>query len=141
MDLKWYLVKTKPLNETRIHNRLTEAGFESIYPKILKKIRGKGRIEARPLFPTYLFVRFALEQLRTIRYTRGVAKIVSFGPEPQEPRGVLLEDERPYVLADADRLEVRQPAVGGEIGVVRPEEHLVGKEGEPLTDDSRRDGR
>ena len=84
MDPKWYLVKTKPLNEAKIHTRLTEAGFETIFPKILKKIRGKGRVETRPLFPTYLFVRFALEALRTVRYTRGVARVVSFGPEPQE---------------------------------------------------------
>jgi transcriptional antiterminator RfaH len=41
-------------------------------------------METRPLFPTYLFVRFALEQLRTVRYTRGVARVIAFGPEPQE---------------------------------------------------------
>ena len=84
MDPKWYLVKTKPLNEAKIHARLTEAGFETLFPKILKKIRGKGRVEARPLFPTYLFVRFPLELHRTVRYTRGVARVISFGPEPQE---------------------------------------------------------
>ncbi len=84
MDPKWFLVKTKPLNEARIHTRLSEAGFESLYPKIRAKIRGKGRIETRPLFPTYLFVRFDLEQLRTVRYTRGVARVISFGPDPQE---------------------------------------------------------
>jgi transcriptional antiterminator RfaH len=81
---KWYLVKTKPLNEPRIHARLTEAGFETIYPKMMKKIKGKGRFELRPLFPTYLFVRFAMEQFRTVRYTRGVARVISFGSEPQE---------------------------------------------------------
>lgn len=94
MDTKWYLVKTKPLNESRIHTRLTEAGFETIYPKILKKIKGKGRVEARPLFPTYLFVRFAIEQLRTVRYTRGVARVVSFGPEPQEVDPEIVETVR-----------------------------------------------
>lgn len=81
---KWYLVKTKPLNESRIYTRLTEAGFETIYPKILKKVKGKSRFDVRPLFPTYLFVHFAVEQLRTVRYTRGVARVVSFGPDPQE---------------------------------------------------------
>jgi len=94
MDLKWYLVKTKPLNESRIYTRLTEAGFESIYPKIIKKIKGKGRLEERPLFPTYLFVRFAMEQLRTVRYTRGVARVVSFGPEPQEVDSSIVEAVR-----------------------------------------------
>lgn len=91
---KWYLVKTKPLNEARIYTRLTEAGFDTIYPKILKKIKGKGRIESRPLFPTYLFVRFAMEQLRTVRYTRGVARVISFGPEPQEVGPEIVEAVR-----------------------------------------------
>jgi hypothetical protein len=40
---KWYLVKTRPLYESRVHTRLTEAGFETIYPKILKKIKGRDR--------------------------------------------------------------------------------------------------
>jgi transcriptional antiterminator RfaH len=94
MDPKWYLVKTKPLNEPKIYTRLTEAGFETLYPKILKKVKGKGRVDVRPFFPTYLFVRFAIEQFRTIRYTRGVARVVSFGPEPQEVDPEIIETVR-----------------------------------------------
>jgi transcriptional antiterminator RfaH len=76
---QWYL--GKPLGVSTPDR----AGFEALYPKILKKIKGaKGRFDTRPLFPTYLFVRFAIEQLRTVRYTRGVARVISFGPEPQE---------------------------------------------------------
>jgi len=110
MDTKWYLVKTKPLNETRIHARLTEAGFETIYPKIFKKIRGKGRIEIRPLFPTYLFVRFDIEQLRTVRYTRGVARVVSFGPEPQEVGPEIVEAVRNRMDESGMVTLVRPPA-------------------------------
>ena len=84
MNLKWYLVKTKPRNETKVFTRLVEAGYESLFPRVWKKSRRKESPDIRPLFPSYLFVRFALEQLRTVRYTRGVAKVVSFGPEPQE---------------------------------------------------------
>jgi len=84
VDPKWYLVKTKPRNENKVFTRLDEAGFETIFPKFRKKSRRRDHPEIRPLFPTYLFVRFAFEQLRTIRYTRGVAKVVSFGAEPQE---------------------------------------------------------
>jgi transcriptional antiterminator RfaH len=94
MDPKWYLVKTKPLNEPKIYTRLTEAGFETLYPKILKKVKGKGRVDVRPFFPTYLFVRFAIEQFRTNRYTRGVARVVSFGPEPQEVDPEIIETVR-----------------------------------------------
>ena len=84
MTPKWYLVKTKPRNETKVFTRLVEAGYESLYPRVRKKSRRKESPDIRPLFPSYLFVRFVLEQLRTVRYTRGVARVVSFGPEPQE---------------------------------------------------------
>lgn len=94
MDPKWYLVKTKPLSENRVFTRLTGAGYECIFPRIRKKARRTGRSDVRPFFPTYLFVRFALEQLRTIRYTHGVSKIVSFGPEPQEVEGGIVEAVR-----------------------------------------------
>ncbi len=86
MDPKWYLVKTKPQNEKRVDTRLSGAGFETLFPRVWKKNRRLGTVEVRPLFPTYLFVRFPLEQYRTIRYTHGVSKVVSFGAEPEEVR-------------------------------------------------------
>ncbi len=94
MDSKWYLVKTKPLNENRVFTRLAGAGYECLFPKFRKKTRRAGQSDVRPLFPTYLFVRFALEQTRTIRYTHGVSKVVSFGPEPQEVEGAIVDAVR-----------------------------------------------
>lgn len=94
MDPKWYLVKTKPLNEPRVNARLAEAGYETLFPRILKKDRRTGQKVPRPFFPTYLFVRFDIEQTRTIRYTRGVAKVVSFGPLPEEVNPEIVEAVR-----------------------------------------------
>jgi len=37
LDPKWYLVKTKALNETRVHRHLTGAGYEVLFPKISRK--------------------------------------------------------------------------------------------------------
>jgi transcription elongation factor/antiterminator RfaH len=82
-DPGWYLIKTKPLNENKVNTRLTGAGFETLYPRMFKRNRRKRSTDIRPLFPTYLFVRFPLDDIQTIRYTRGVARIVSFGSEPQ----------------------------------------------------------
>jgi transcription elongation factor/antiterminator RfaH len=82
-DPGWYLIKTKPLNENRVNTRLTSAGFPTLYPRMFKRNRRTRSMDVRPLFPTYLFVLFPLEELQTIRYTRGVARIVSFGSEPQ----------------------------------------------------------
>jgi transcriptional antiterminator RfaH len=85
LDPKWYLVKTKALNENRVFTRLTKAGYEVLFPKIQKKSRRhRGLFEIRPLFPTYLFVRFVGDELKTIKYTHGVARVICFGLEPQE---------------------------------------------------------
>ncbi|HEY5996223.1 MAG TPA: transcription termination/antitermination NusG family protein [Candidatus Deferrimicrobiaceae bacterium] len=93
-EVKWFLVKTKPLSETRVASRLADAGFELLFPKICKRGRRKGEVEKRPFFPTYLFVRFSLEQLRLIRYTHGVARVVSFGLEPQPVEDSIVEAVR-----------------------------------------------
>jgi transcriptional antiterminator RfaH len=85
LEPKWYLVKTKSLSENRVFTRLTGAGYEVLFPKISKKSkRHRGIFELRPLFPTYLFVRFVGDELKTIKYTHGVARVICFGPEPQE---------------------------------------------------------
>ena len=124
---KWYLVKTKAQNESKVFTRLDEAGFESIFPRIRKKSRRKDRPDIRPLFPTYLFVRFAIEQLRTIRYTRGVARVVSFGPEPQEvgedivsavrermdEEGIVTLVKRPVDWKPGDRIRIGEGPFAG----------------------------
>lgn len=109
MDSKWFLVKTKPLNERRVHTRLTGAGYDAIFPQVRKKNRKRAAIEIRPLFPTYLFVRFALEQLRTVRYTHGVARVVSFGPEPQEVGGEIIDAVRARMDEEGIVTLVRAP--------------------------------
>ena len=85
MEPKWYLVKTKALNENRVVTRLIGAGYEVLFPKIRKKSRRhRGVFDVRPLFPTYLFVLFRGDELKTIKYTHGVARVICFGLEPQE---------------------------------------------------------
>jgi transcriptional antiterminator RfaH len=85
LDPKWYLVKTKALNEARVFTRLSGAGYEVLFPRIHKKSpRFRGVVMVRPLFPTYLFVRFLADELKTIKYTHGVARVICFGLDPQE---------------------------------------------------------
>ena len=85
MTPNWYLVKTKSLNENRVFTRLTGAGYEVLFPRYRRKSRRhRGVLETRPLFPTYLFVRFDPDELKTIKYTHGVSRVITFGLEPQE---------------------------------------------------------
>jgi transcriptional antiterminator RfaH len=85
LNPKWFLVKTKTLNENRVYTRLAGAGYEVLFPRYQRKSRRhRGVFETRPLFPTYLFVRFDPDELKTIKYTHGVSRVITFGLEPQE---------------------------------------------------------
>lgn len=108
MDPKWYLVKTKALNETRVATRLTGAGYDVLFPKIRRKSgRHRGQFEVRPLFPTYLFVRFDGDELKTIKYTHGVARVICFGLEPHEVGEEIIEAVRERM--DAEGLVKLEP--------------------------------
>lgn len=83
--LTWYLVYTKPKNEDIVSQKLTEAGFEVLNPKLQERkvYRRKLQDIISPLFPCYIFVRFdRTMDYRLIRYTRGVKSIVGTPGEP-----------------------------------------------------------
>jgi len=113
LDPRWYLVKTKVLHENRVYARLTGAGYEVLYPRIRKKIRrSRGEFLIRPLFPTYLFVRFRGDELKTINFTHGVARVISFGQEPQEVGEEIIAairarmDEEGFVTLESRKIEL-----------------------------------
>jgi len=109
VERTWYLVKTKPQNEHRVDARLTGAGYETLFPKIRKRNRRTKVIETRPLFPTYLFVRFPYEHTKTIRYTHGVARVVSFGADPQEVGEEIIEAVRARMDGEGIVTLLRRP--------------------------------
>jgi len=87
---RWYLIQTKPHQELRAEENLARQGFTCYRPVV-----GQGP-RPQPLFPGYLFIH--LDQQHDnwfpIRSTRGVARIVSFGPQPLAVADELVEDIR-----------------------------------------------
>lgn len=87
----WFLVRTKPLGEEKAQFNLKRQGFEVYLPRYAKTRRHARKTETvfRPLFPSYLFVRFDTEisAWRSISSTIGVASLVTFGPclSPVDP--------------------------------------------------------
>ena len=59
--LGWYIAKSKPQKEAWLEASLTQLGVEVFYPRITARRRGKRVLE--PLFPTYLFCRFAFDEV------------------------------------------------------------------------------
>lgn len=96
---RWYLIQTKPHQELRAEENLTRQGFCCYRPVV-----GQGP-RPQPLFPGYLFIH--LDQQHDnwfpIRSTRGVARIVSFGPQPLPVADELVEDIRQRSQAMPER--------------------------------------
>lgn len=86
--MNWYVVHTKPRQESRACLNLERQGYDCFLPTITKKKVGRATLEliSEPLFSRYLFISLDTD-LRSkswapIRSTIGVSKLVTFGGEP-----------------------------------------------------------
>lgn len=84
----WYLVYTKPRQETLAQENLARQGYGVYLPKvrIMRRRRGKQEAVVEPLFPRYLFIQLdtQTDNWGPIRSTYGVASLVRFGAEPAQ---------------------------------------------------------
>ena len=72
---KWYLIQTKPQQESIATENLSNQGFEVFFPKAIIKNKTVS------LFPRYLFIRLddKTQNWTPIRSTKGVSNFVRFG--------------------------------------------------------------
>jgi transcriptional antiterminator RfaH len=93
-EKSWYLVYSKPRQETVARENLGRQGYETYLPLIRKASRRLGRriTAIAPMFPRYLFIRLdtQTDNWGPIRSTLGVVSIVRFGYLPaQVPDGLV----------------------------------------------------
>lgn len=83
---KWYVVETKPRQETVAAINLRNQGFFVFTPKIRRPVRHARQTFERivPLFPGYLFIRNPLDRWRSVNGTVGAKRIVTNGTDPVE---------------------------------------------------------
>jgi len=91
---QWYVVHTKPRQETLAFENLDRQFFEVWLPLIKQVRRRRGRHvgSIEPLFPRYLFIHLDLgrDNISPIRSTFGVSKLVRFGEVPTPvPKGLV----------------------------------------------------
>lgn len=100
---RWYLIQTKPRQESRAEQHLRRQHFDCYRPQ-KQCCSANGKAE-EPLFPGYLFIRLDrhLDNWYPIRSTRGVARVVSFGGEPTPVRDELIEQLRQRLAAPAEK--------------------------------------
>ncbi|WP_202799762.1 transcription/translation regulatory transformer protein RfaH [Herbaspirillum sp. GW103] len=95
--MPWYLIHTKPRQEKVALENLERQGYVCLLPMLKREKLRKRAIDAtaEPLFPRYLFLQIndktAGRGLAPIRSTRGVSRLVSFGPTPVEVTPRLIE--------------------------------------------------
>ncbi len=108
MAENWYVVHTKPRQETRALENLQRQAYECYLPLISSEYLKKGQLTLHdePLFPRYLFIRLAdTQNWSPIRSTKGVNCIVSFGGEVAKVKDELVAALRTNELGRApDRL-------------------------------------
>jgi len=83
--LRWYVIKTKPHCEKRTQSYLEHHGITTFLPWIETPSHNslKTIMKLKPLFPNYLFARFALQHnYSLVKWGRGVNKIIGFGHYP-----------------------------------------------------------
>ena len=72
----WHALKTKPRAERKVFRTLEERGYEAFLPML----PASERQPSRPLFPTYLFARWAPDavDLSGLRWIPGLQQILAF---------------------------------------------------------------
>jgi transcriptional antiterminator RfaH len=84
---RWYAVHTHPRQESRAEGNLRAWNVETLLPRMkdyhINESTGTQSTVIKPLFPGYLFARFAFDKLFSkVRFTRGVHSVVSMGDMP-----------------------------------------------------------
>jgi transcriptional antiterminator RfaH len=120
--MRWYVVHTKPRQESRAHVNLERQGYTCFCPTFTKKKLSKSGLESvqEPLFPRYLFIELdTSSQGRSwapIRSTLGVSKLVTFGTEPASVNPALIEFLKQQQLSPGQK--VLSPYTAGDRVVI-----------------------
>ncbi len=129
----WYVIYTKPRSEDMAREQLEKKEIPVFLPRIREVKFRRRRLQERvqPLFPSYLFARFAIpDEYYNVKWARGVRRIVGSGtmPLPLDDSIVvfLIEqaDEKGLIepqpsLKDGDRVRVKEGPLAGLWGVVQ----------------------
>lgn len=127
--MSWYVVHTKPRQESRALLNLERQGYECFLPTITKKKLGRSALAliTEPLFARYLFISLdtdlSSKSWAPIRSTLGVSKLVTFGSEPAQVHSVLIEQLKNHETTlsrqpqspfrEGDRVTIREGAFAG----------------------------
>jgi transcription antitermination factor NusG len=101
---RWYACYTRARAEKQVTKALEQRGFDSYLPLIPRQRQWKDRkkVVPFPLFPSYVFARFALRDVHAVLTTPGVSTIVRTDGQPAAIAEDELENVRRFVAAVAN---------------------------------------
>jgi transcriptional antiterminator RfaH len=114
--MHWYVIRTKPHQESRAECHLRQLPVETFLPLVKhhKWIRRQKKTAVEPLFPRYFFAQFDIDhRYRAVNFANGVLNIVEFGSKPAEVSESVIEDIRKrlvngYVIPQTERFQQGQ---------------------------------
>jgi transcription antitermination factor NusG len=109
---RWYACHTRARSEKRVAALLLERKLPALLPTVTltRQWADRRRAVEFPLFPGYVFARFALTELHEVLSVPGIATVVRFGTRPVPIR----EDE----IENIERVAAGLSAIG-----TRPDPH------------------
>lgn len=110
---RWYACYTRARHEKVVDRLLAERGFETFLPLVPRVSQWKDRkkVVQWPLFPSYVFGRFRLSDVRRVLDTPGVAALVRSNGQPARIADDELDNVRRLVqvLSAGDGEPERRP--------------------------------
>ncbi|HGY55379.1 MAG TPA: UpxY family transcription antiterminator [Caldithrix abyssi] len=113
--LQWYAVYTRPRNEKKVYELLTEKRVETFLPLVRRTRQWKDRKKKvdMPLFNSYLFVKIDYKDRFPVLQTHGVVKIITFNGVPAVVPEWQIESLR-RMIAHPDRIQLENYMRPGE---------------------------
>jgi transcription antitermination factor NusG len=114
----WFACYTRGRAEKQVERQLQRRGIESFLPLIPRKRQWKDRLKLVdwPLFPSYVFGRFALSDLHAVLTTPGVATVVRTRGYPTPVLETELENVRLFAARLSESGQEAGPPVAFERG-------------------------
>jgi transcription antitermination factor NusG len=98
-ETRWYACYTRARHEKRVDGLLEQRGIESYLPLVpqIRQWKDRKKVVGFPLFPSYVFGRFALSDLHDVLSIPGVATVVRANGRPVSIADEELENVRQFV--------------------------------------------
>ena len=99
MTNRWYVLRSKPHKEHVLWKQLESKSYEVFYPRFFSRNGDSGRLQVKPYFPGYLFLKVDLTKTgtSTFQWMPNTEGLVCFGTKPAYVPDALVQAIRRHV--------------------------------------------